>query len=131
MRYCVFDSLGEIKYFLGGDEPVPSEVSPGCDWVVCADDVAQDTHWVDVVGSAIMEKTELSLTFDKSSVAADGADVATISGVPAGVSVSFNGAEPAAVTGDQVQFGTFDAGDHSLVFTSIKHLPLEVTIAAH
>lgn len=43
------------------------------------------THWVDA--GVVMERPAMPTAVDKTTIAADGADVATISGVPAGATI--------------------------------------------
>ena len=121
-------SPGVIGINYRGGDPHPDEILDGHS--VLLGEADGNIHYVDLLSSSRADKASLSLVADKSSIAADGVDVATITGIPAGVSVSLNGAEPVEVTDGEVVFTSLDEGEHSLVFTGIPYLPTEVTIAA-
>lgn len=118
---------GRIRGYFSGQEPTQDEAIAGYGFVESPD--RGTDRYVDVSGPTIMAKTELSLTPDKSNIAADGVDAATIA-VPAGVTVSLNGGEPVEVTDGEVVFKTLDAGDHVLTFSGIRYLSQEIQIGA-
>ncbi len=84
-----------------------------------------DKHWVQE--GAIVERPEFSLSVSSNTVRADGSDVATIGGVPAGAEVSIVG--PLTMTGMSdgrdivLTFaipGTYDVGIQSFPYQDVK-----------
>ena len=128
MIYSSYLIDGSFYQVFGGTAPTLAELGLAVGFV--SGEYTPSEHYYDHEIGVPMSKTQLALVSDKSIIAADGKKVATISGIPAGVYVSLNGVDPVLIGDSVVTFKTLDAGDHSLVFSSIKHLPQEITIGA-
>ena len=126
--FTVYLSSGEI---LRSGSCLPSDIKlqAGPEELVLEGEGRDDTHWVDVMGPTVMEKTDLPVTLDKGNVIADGVDSVTLT-IPIDVTVSLNGQDPIKVTDDTLLFRTVDKGNHTLLFEGVKYLPKEITIGA-
>jgi hypothetical protein len=71
----------------------------------------------------------MSLTLDKQTIAADAEDMATISGIPAGATVT-SSENSAVVDSGSLEFVTDQVGTHTLKFEFFPYLDAEVTINA-
>ena len=88
------------------------------------------TQFVDVATAAVVERPTLTLTADRTGIAADGADTAVITGIPDGATVVVRGE---AFTGDgtALEYSTTQAGAHTLRVVAFPYRDAEVTIHAH
>lgn len=83
-------------------------------------------YYVDISVPEIIPRPQMTLVTDKSSIAADGVDAATISSIPEGAVV-----EGVTIGADgELIFTTTDPAEHKLVFSLFPYLDAEVTINA-
>lgn len=83
-----------------------------------------------VFDGAITSKTDLPISINKNQIVADGNDTATISGIPASVTVTWPDDLTEEVTDGVVEFAIDLPGTYTLTFDSVPYLKQEVTIEA-
>ena len=98
----------------------------------------QDLHYIEgkyqshshyIKNEVATPRPEMSLTLDKQTIAADAEDMATISGIPAGATVT-SSENSAVVDSGSLEFVTDQVGTHTLKFELFPYLDAEVTINA-
>jgi hypothetical protein len=125
-------SSGEIKGRFGVSAGMADAqcLSDSENWMLgTADDI---TEYIEVDQNGIPTITprpEMSLTLDKQTIAADAEDMATISGIPAGATVT-SSENSAVVDSGSLEFVTDQVGTHTLKFEFFPYLDAEVTINA-
>lgn len=94
--------------------------------------VRLDPHarYVDVATGEPQDRPTVAVTIDKTAIAADGADTATITGVPIGAMVTIGG-ETHAVDDGVIELQTLFVGRHRLVIDPFPAQEIVVAIDAH
>lgn len=90
----------------------------------------QATEYVDLETGERAERPGLALAVDKDRIIADGADTATIAGVPAGATIVVRG-ETFTADGGSVEYSTVQPGLHQLRVFAFPARDEVVTINAH
>lgn len=94
------------------------------------DQILELTSWVD--GGALASRPAMPVSIDRSEIAADGVDEATVTGVPPGATVEMAGkpGAPVAVDDGEVVFSTPVAGEHRLIVRAFPFLDWSVMVTA-
>jgi len=87
------------------------------------------SQYFDLVEGILKDKTELSLTIDKTTLTADGTDSVNISGIPVGT-IYWQSDVTFVVDDGSLIFTTDVANTYLLEFHSIEHFDVEVTLVA-
>ncbi|WP_454019966.1 hypothetical protein [Azospirillum sp. Marseille-Q6669] len=87
------------------------------------------TLYIDPVTKEVCRRPQISLVVDKTRIAADGADSATITGLRTGTMLYLNGRKT-VVNDSEIIFSTPHPGLHRLNFESFPYQDIEVVIHA-
>lgn len=93
-------------------------------------DTPQETHKVDLASGELVPLEAMALTVDKTTIAADGIDTATISGVPAGALLWINDVLNGPIADGLVAFSAEDPGTYRLQLTMPGYLSTETVVTA-
>lgn len=87
------------------------------------------TRWIDPATEEVKERPVMGLAVDRTLIVADGADVAIITGIPAGTTLRVSGRE-FTVDDGTLEFSSPHRGMHYLRFESFPYQDAEVFIHA-
>lgn len=112
-----------IRVVKGPADHMGTTVEAGVAYIDGTDqDVTPYTHWV--TGGAVALRTALTAVWDKTAITADGVDYATLSPLPASITVMVGGT-PYAVAGGSFEFAASDPGAYVVSVDHLPYLPYE------
>ncbi len=129
MAYLIFfDKLtGEIQGY--GTGPITASGASG---ITVSELIPnQNLQYVDlsIAGLPVTQRPTFPISVDKMSIAADGKDTATISGIPANTVCNYEGTNH-TITDGMIEFTADHGGDYILQFTLFPYIPYSLTIRA-
>jgi hypothetical protein len=83
-----------------------------------------------VVGGAVTDKPAMPVSIDKTTVSADGIDLATISGIPVGALCRVASIAEAVVNDGTIELTFDNPGDYEITIIAFPYLDYTVTINA-
>jgi hypothetical protein len=121
MDYVLYDpATGEIREF-GTTSTLASLARP--DLIAIEATATGAGNYVDVTTDpvTVRSKTSMGFTVDKTTMTADGVDTVTISGLPAGVTVTVNHLSEVVVIDGSFEFTTDTAGAYHLEIYALEY----------
>ena len=120
---------GTIRNIMYCDEVGPTyEEDTGFMTVEIEGNVSLETHYVN--SGTVAEKQLFNLALATSSIIANGADEAVISGIPAGAQVEWPDRQTDIVTDGEISFSVDLPGTYTFRFTDVPYLDKEITVEA-
>lgn len=129
--YAIYDGTGRIwQTMVCAEGERLYQAGVGQDVVSVGASVNDARHYVAFAPVRVVAKTDLGLVPDKTQINADGLDISTITGVPAGVSVTWPDGITDEVTDGLVEFAVDLPGTYTLTLRGVPYLDQEVIIEA-
>lgn len=129
IRWAIYEPSGRIDRIYGGTaDEAALQAGPG-EKITPISALLTDAEAY-VVNSAVQLKQPFPLTVNKAQIIADAVDTATISGVPAGTTVTWHDGQVDEVTDGVVELATDLPDTYTLKFSAVAYLDQEVTLEA-
>lgn len=130
MKVAIFDvSTGRIcRIFEGPESMVAMQAQAGEEWIACAEDTIDLSHWIDPTTLLRKDRLPMPGTLDKTQILADGTDLATIHNLP-GCTVTFKGQQYPVEDGS-FEFTADIPGTFIVAIEAFPYLPATFTVEA-